>query len=469
MKRRSPQSRTRRRSAVALAAGAVVVPLIAIGTSCDDEQAPGTTSASSGNGGSASASTTGATTSSSSSSSSSSEAGGGGSGGQGPEPPVYDPDAADWVPVAWESPCKVDMALQPELGAPPLFWVPCGSDAPGCDQQHEQPLLDTGSQKSKVSVVPWNGGYRIGITESFKQDGQISAVYDGDGTAMVAWRVESLPPNVCISNRPIVSSERVWFGVTAIDPDLTSASVVIAPTWNELTTVSTTYTFNHFYQAWFASSEVMLGWVADGKSLHVRDLATGKQALFGNGFLGNPDYAYPHVVGSSAVALTAPDGYPDVTVWDRSTEAFIDLVDPTPPLRVADANSDGETLVWIVKPDPDAPGELWTSPMTVTPQGLDPTYRRTTPTIKGTGSAAGDGHYAVYSFSDVLQPGGGPGDGKVHVYRLSDAHHWAFPVPASSVEAVWIYHVDADYVFYSGYGSVLRQRLDVVGPGDPAP
>src|SRR5690606_6004876 len=122
-------------------------------------------------------------------------------------------------------------------------------------------------------------------------------------------------------------------------------------------------------------------------------------------------------------------GSPDVSVWDRSTNFFTDLVAPPPPSRVTDANSDGNTLVWIVQEDAENPGTLWTSPMAVTPQGLDPTPRRATPPILGHGSVANSGTYVMYSFSDVLIEGGGPGDGLMHIYRLADAHHWAFPVP----------------------------------------
>ena len=144
-----------------------------------------------------------------------------------------------------------------------------------------------------------------------------------------------------------------------------------SPRWSELATIdSHVVQVPYLFQSWHASSDVALGWIHDGLTFHVEDLATGKTALFGGSQQGNPDYAYPQVIGSTAVALTAPDGYPDATVWDRSTETFVDLVNPAPPARVADARSDGQRLVWIVKPDENAPGELWTSPMTVTPASV---------------------------------------------------------------------------------------------------
>jgi hypothetical protein len=433
---------------------AVVVGAVDAGCSASEPAGPGN-----GAGSSTSVGGAGSTGTSSSSSSSSSGAGACGSGQH--VPGMYDPDDSCWAPVQWPNHCNVEVALQPALGAPPLVWEPCGDGTAGCSQQQPQAAIDHKTQFSKASVVAWAAGYRIGIAEVVKDGGRIASVYDVDGAPLVAWR--TLEPT-CELVRPIVTSERVWFGAIHVTPRGATESTYVAPTWAELSTVNKTVQLSGPVQAWWASSDVVVGWIFDGKTLFIEDLVTGQTFQFGgSGGQGNPDYAYPHVVGASVVALTAPDGMPDVTVWNRSTGWPTDLVNPS-PLRVADANSDGQTLAWIVTPDWESPGELWTSPMATTPAELSPTLRRGTPVVQPSGSAAGSGHYAVYSPKEVF--GEGPGDNRVHVYRLNDARHWSFPFPSSYVWARWIYHVDAGEVFYSGVGPLARQRLDVLGEGD---
>lgn len=59
-----------------------------------------------------------------------------------------------------------------------------------------------------------------------------------------------------------------------------------------------------------------------------------------------------------------------------------------------------------------------------------------------------------------------------HVYRLSDGHHWSYAChdmePYVGMCGL-VLSVDATYVFIQGYDTIVRQRLDALGPGDPPP
>ena len=57
----------------------------------------------------------------------------------------------------------------------------------------------------------------------------------------------------------------------------------------------------------------------------------------------------------------------------------------------------------------------------------------------------------------------------VHVYRPSDAMHWAFEPPASSLQFYNVSYVDKDYVWYQTITSIYRQSIAALGPGDLPP
>lgn len=379
----------------------------------------------------------------------------------------YDPDNTCWVPVTWPTPCPVERAVDPKLGAPPLEWVPCADGVAGCAEVMRQSVLDYGLSQ-QASVVPWGAGIRIGISEwsSYPDNaafaGQVAAVYETTGQPLVAWRTRSTG---CILPRPIVTAERVWFGAVHVDSQGFTTAAYVAPAWDELATVTTNIPVVGFAQAWWASSTVAALWLGDGRTLAVQDLATQEVALWGgmNGH-GNPDYSYANVVGDTVLALTAPGGYPTGTIWTPGTGVFQDVIDAPGSQRVADFNSDGATLAWVVVPYWGGAGTLWTSPLGPAGSVPQPALRRTTPPVRAAGSAAGSGYYAVFSPHDTTT--WAAGDGGLHVYRLSDARHWSSPIPASAMFAAYIYHVDAHQVFYSGNGPLMRQDLDLLGPGD---
>jgi len=76
-------------------------------------------------------------------------------------------------------------------------------------------------------------------------------------------------------------------------------------------------------------------------------------------------------------------------------------------------------------------------------------------------SVANAGYYALGGALDS-------GTSSVDVYRLSDAHHWSFDLPAKDWGTYGqLVYIDADEVWYHMWGGVARQRLDALGPGDP--
>jgi hypothetical protein len=124
--------------------------------------------------------------------------------------------------------------------------------------------------------------------------------------------------------------------------------------------------------------------------------------------------------------------------------------------------------------------DLWTSPFTEDAAAVVPTKRRAIPKSGAYLDAhgIGGGFYAMLEQESTGRPSA------LHVYRLSDARHWAISgladswpgaqVPAGSETwPVSILHLDEEEVWFTGwseYGhqqkAIVRQRLDALGPGD---
>lgn len=71
---------------------------------------------------------------------------------------------------------------------------------------------------------------------------------------------------------------------------------------------------------------------------------------------------------------------------------------------------------------------------------------------------AGSGYYAFYSSDD-----------HIHIYRLSDAHHWEFALAEGMGPMGEMSFLDEKYLWFTTKAGSYRQRLATLGPGDPAP
>jgi hypothetical protein len=113
--------------------------------------------------------------------------------------------------VAWQnSGCLVDVAVNVDLGAPPLEWVPCnsvykGGNFPGCEVTKKTwtsstdcvPPLCIGPYDQLAAVLRTEKGYRIGFW-AHTPPADFTAIYDEAGKPMAAWRerdVINSPPH----------------------------------------------------------------------------------------------------------------------------------------------------------------------------------------------------------------------------------------------------------------------------------
>ncbi|MEJ7729802.1 MAG: hypothetical protein WKG00_11340 [Polyangiaceae bacterium] len=104
-------------------------------------------------------------------------------------------------------------------------------------------------------------------------------------------------------------------------------------------------------------------------------------------------------------------------------------------------------------------GDLWTSPFAETTAELVPTKRRPAPIVGEVPAVIGQGFYGLFSGSDSL----------IHVYRLSDMHHWSFSHPQPDWPFRDFGYIDDTWVVFQTMAGIFRQRLDSLGSGDPSP
>jgi hypothetical protein len=362
--------------------------------------------------------------------------------------------------VGWpDAGCNVEIAIDAALAAPPLGWAPCaktlGLDVPGCDAQ----MVTWWNGNTAVfllgTVTRWGAGYRVGYMVWLQgtSDYQVAAVYDENDKPVQAWRM--LHAKKCVLDRPLVTPTRVWLGA-----DNTGANVFqhTAPTWAELGVAKDGVAFSSFHQYWASTGDWMVAHLSDGATLEIADTAGNTAKMLVGAF------GHPRVVGDYAFGLIYPRfDFGQFGLWSRKTGAVETVVETEWPERVKDANSDGKTLVWITQNDNEVPGWLWTSPFAANKGSVVAMKRRATPPIRIHLSAAGGGHYAMYSVREELTQG--PGDGKIHIYRLSDAIEWSFAVPDGLVREVL--HVDETHLFLLSNRGFIRVRLDALGPGTP--
>lgn len=413
------------------------VAMMGCGPGCDGDPASGPDAGAGGlsDGGTTASSSASASTTSASTVSSSS--GGGGS----------DPG---WQPVAWAAPCEVLMATNPSAAIPKLQWGPCPNAAAGC----ESAIADTPEYPpfSKPSVTRHADGYRIGLVVIYPDLERRAVVFETDGTPLAVWRTQGCSPLL-----PRVTPERVWFGAqNGFNPP----SYLVA-TYDKLSTATSLLPIETLSQLQEANDSTLALEGVNGNVLTIYDRVRDTVKSFDGPGLSNT-LAQP--VGDVALfQMYAAFEQPEAWIWRRTTQDIEPLVQPAGEY-VVDILSDGSTMVWIQVPpkEPSAEfwpqGDLWTSPFAETKAALVPTKRRPAPIVGDVPTIVGQGHYALFSGSDTL----------IHVYRLSDMHHWSFASPPQAYDFWDLGYIDDTWVYYQTVGGLFRQRLDALGPGDAA-
>jgi len=361
---------------------------------------------------------------------------------------------AGWKPVAWDTPCLVEVAEHPEAAVPALVWEACADAEPGCEHAGLDWDHAFGGFYASPSVLPCGAGYRVGLMLFYVEKERRSAVYDEAGKPLVAWRA-----NECSLVVPTLTADRVWMGSQGD----TEASWIVEP-YDKLATTSVTANIKAEYQGYAANDSVLGLWGPSGTTATIFDRLSDTVKTFGPPpGLG---YSQPYPVNDSALVLWYPEfNRSEGWIWNHTTNTTIPLVQPGSAISVADFKSDGTTLVWVEGKLPiDMKGhypsaDLWTSPFVTEKIGIVAKKRRALPVLGEIPSHASAGFYALYSMGDKM----------VHVYRLSDAMHWAFKPPPSSSDFQDVSYVDEHYVWYQTFANIYRQAISALGPGDLPP
>jgi len=369
---------------------------------------------------------------------------------------------AGWSPVPWVTNCDVQQAGAPERAVPSLEWQSCGA---GCSQLTVNWPNDGENALNTPQIYRSESSLRIGMHLIYPSWEWRKAIYDENMHPIAAWRG---PNNRC------GGLELQWTarGVCMVlgTPNQTfdailSLSDVMGPP---------TKVFNTPVPHGTAScSDSLLSYqnVISGAAF-VRVLDSREELPFqppareAFGPLVVGEYAL--MTGWGGAAGDVLDGW----VWTRANGTAM-LVDPGKTLMF-DMRADSSTLVWIQAVansiyEPATSTEIWSSPFSASATQLTPKKLRDGPstTVDPDSHRLGGGYYAVLE--------GVPNDFKpkrVHIYRLSDGHHWVVP-PRSGVvfgavayvdsEEVWIVGVQGDKNFVR---TLVRQKLIELGPGD---
>jgi len=358
----------------------------------------------------------------------------------------------EWNPAAW-APCLAEVATNPGAAIPPLVWGPCQGGAPGCERLDTswKPLAHYPSF-SPPSVLRRPGGYWLATQLSLDPPNWHMGWYDELGHPLYAART------VECNFVPILLGEtEFWFGAQLPVP---GSSVYVQFSYDSSQVPKYQSELTASSQGWTGTDDVLALWISGGVQVGVDDVQGNTSALL------NPapgiGYRAASIVGRDLLlryysAFERPEG----RIWTHQSGAVSPLIQPADDV-VIDLKSDGNTLVWLqapVKPlnaDMWTGVSLWTSPFATSMASVLPTKRRDLPGVGTATSSANQGYYAVYSHED----------GRIHVYRLSDAHHWAVEIPAGEI-FYDVSYVDDTTLFFHTYETIFRVPLNALGPGDP--
>jgi hypothetical protein len=305
---------------------------------------------------------------------------------------------------------------------------------------------------------------RLGLHMRVK-NGRLKAVFDEGFQPLVAWR--SSAETGCVGNLLQWTAGHVCLAVgNAVDPIYQAILPTSDPSGSPLALYAT-YPFIPLS----CNEHLLVGSNSVGVP-YVRDLESGLetwiQPSVGRSF--DARLAGEHlllVVEDTSGANVKLTGW----IWNRPN-TLEQIVDPGSEV-IYDMRSDGQTLVWVQVSSAAlgtlAPGTLWTSPFATSAAEVKGTARRATPPmyLAESSKTANQGFYALIDQTSE----GNDAERHVHVYRLSDARHWAVP-QISDVKPSKMIYIDSEEVWYLGAtlngatSTIIRQRLDALGPGD---
>ena len=369
----------------------------------------------------------------------------------------YDWDPC-WTPVAW-SDC-VEWAQRPErTDQTPLVWEPCPWAPNGCWRSAQNWEGTTGHLGQIADTA---AGRRIGLSQYWPYH-QRAVIFAADGTPEIIWRVSS--DNVkkgCLLSAPLLASAHAWLVGGNV---LGGRKLLLGAPYADVTTATATAAASQIVAEGkeIATNEVFAGRL--GGRIQFVERQSGASHVFGGPDIGS--YGQPRFVDDDTALVQCLYAYnrPKACLWTRSQpEVMTKLIDP-PGEVVPVVATDGETLVWVQNPAIDQPGggypqgDIWTSPYTANPAAIVPTKRVPAPPMNWDARVvAGAGYFAL-----------GTMDLKVHVYRLSDMHHWSFDWPEYEVLA--LLRIEGTEVWYMTgavdvYRGIVRQSIEARGPGE---
>jgi hypothetical protein len=472
----------------AIAAGGVLALAAAVLRPACGGTAPGAASGAAGEAGGAASSGAGGA----GASGGASATGGGGSAGA----PVYDGGTwqptgnAGWTKIPWVD-CGATYAKYPEHAVPPLVWKPCEGELPGCERlvvnwEYDFPPMGTQSS-SNGGVFKTTNGIVLILAVLMKPGVKIAAAYADAKTPIAAWD----GPAGCRPWHFEWSSTHICQAFGGVPPLRVGLLPPDAPNGAAFKS------FKSSADMPVACNDTHLFVMDTANQYHVRALETDEVHAIG----WTQGIAFkPRVHGNVALvprrSWDANNNNANILegwIW-TPPNTLAKLVDAAPEL-VYDIRTDGTTLVWLQCPqspglDLDVlPGDVWVSPFSADPAKLQPKKLRSVPgaSIGLSNASLGGGYYAVLEpkmLPDGTFPLPDSPDHRLHVYRLSDGRHWEVPripdpapgtkKPESSLAVpVAVLEITADEVWWQGESqyshqtwTIVRQRLDALGPGD---
>jgi hypothetical protein len=469
-----------------IAAGGALVALGILRPACGGDSAgqSGTAGAAgaagAGQGGQSAAGGTGATGGSST---------GGSSGSAGA--PVYDGGVwqpsgdPGWTKIPWVD-CGAVYAKHPEHAVPPLVWNACEGGIPGCQRlvvnwDYKFPPFAT--QDTFGGGVFKTSSGLIFLLWILTKDSKTLAAYADAETPLAAWHGET--PNGLNSCGPVImewSSKHICQAFGGLPP----LRVGLVPLGGDVNGAPSK-TFKSAADVPAACNETKLFAMDTANDWSVRDLETDAVHELGwpTGVAFDPrvhgELALVPRWGSDASNNQILEGW----LW-TPPNSLIKLVDATPEL-VYDIRTDGTTLVWLQSASSGieqwVPADIWLSPFTTDPSKLQPKKLRQHPraSIGATSKRIGGGFYAAIE-PEKSGPNSYSPNHRLHLYRLSDGRHWELPrfedispgaAPDTFTVPSAVLQLDDTEIWYEAKSqttgtrwTVVRQRLDALGPGD---
>lgn len=326
----------------------------------------------------------------------------------------------DWRTFEWIAECDgVEYAATPANAVPRLNWVPCEGDLPGCTR------LDTGWDRDERGAPPLtpyafterDGSLYLTASVNYRDQDNYEVVYQ-DGEPVFVSRDN--PDDCGFSDSRLTAS---GICATLWTPDNKWVS-----TWFDWRSPAdppramwpTAYdrTFGCFDERRFASGPA--GFAS------VMDSATGIPKMFRWEGEGNFYHLTMAVYETHALEIrsggTGANPVQDGWLWtpDRGLESLLNV----PGWALLSLLSDGNELAWVQVPGGIADkgdGELWKSPFSLTSTGLAPVKVADVRQVTTGNPKMGGGNYAL------IENAPNSYEGVLHVYRLSDGHHWELP------------------------------------------